>query len=162
MKLIDDRMIERLSAGALASERLRLNHNLHPRLEDPVQRFCNAMEPGTYVRPHRHTAEDAWELFLVLRGAVAVVTFGGDGVVLERLTLSAHGPLYGVEIPAGAWHTLSPLEAGTVVFEVKRGPYRRLDDKDFAAWAPPEGDGACGEFARWFRNAATGSRPPEW
>ena len=33
---------------------------------------------------------------------------------------------YGINIPAGQWHTLEVLEKGSVIFEVKDGPYTPL------------------------------------
>ena len=55
------------------------------------------------------------------------------------------------------WPTFAALEAGTVLFEIKPGPYSALTDKDFAHWAPPEGDPACPAFERWFREGEIGS-----
>ncbi len=37
---------------------------------------------------------------------------------------------YGIQIPAGQWHTLEVLESGTVIFEVKDGPYAPLQPED--------------------------------
>lgn len=150
LKLVGSGLLGELSARAAASPRRRANHNLHPALADPVQRLLNAMEPGTYVRPHRHLApEPKWELFVVLAGAVAVLLFDDTGTVVERLELVADGDLRGVEVPAGCWHSLVVLRPGTVLFECKQGPYVALSDKDFAAWAPAEGEpGAAAMLAR--------------
>ena len=139
MKLIDTKTLLELSTEAATSTRLRRNLNLHPQLDDPVQRFCNAMEPGTYVRPHRHSQVDKWELFLALSGSVAVLTFDDVGKVIDRIELSANGPVFGIEIAEYTWHTLVSLEPGTVLFELKRGPYQPLTDKDFAQWAINKG-----------------------
>ena len=54
------------SQQAQQSPRQRANCNLHPQLDDPIQRLAIAMEPGTYVRPHRHP--HTWELLYPLRG----------------------------------------------------------------------------------------------
>lgn len=159
MKQIDTKTLHALSAEAAASTRLRCNLNLHPLLDDPVQRFCNAMQPGTYVRPHRHSQADKWELFLALSGLVAVLTFDHIGKVIDRIELSANGPIFGIEIAENTWHTLVSLEPGTVLFELKRGPYQPLTDKDFAKWAPPEGDSRAAAFVDWFRFAKVGSLP---
>jgi cupin fold WbuC family metalloprotein len=159
MKLIDQAHLQDLSLRAMASPRRRDNWNLHPTLDDPIQRFCNAIEPGTYVRPHHHTLEGRWELFLALAGAAAVVVFDDGGVLRERAVVRAGGPTHGVEIPAGAWHTIAALEAHTVLFEIKPGPYSALTDKDFAQWAPLEGDPACPAFEQWFREGAPGRAP---
>jgi hypothetical protein len=42
-----------LSKEARLSPRQRMNHNFHAELSDPIQRLAIAMEPGTYIRPHR-------------------------------------------------------------------------------------------------------------
>jgi hypothetical protein len=51
-----------------------------------------------------------------------------------------------VEIPARVWHSIIVLESNSVLFEVKDGPYEALTDKNFAQWAPPEGDAHCDKF----------------
>ena len=160
MKIIDSQLLSRLSKEAAAAERLRRNHNLHPTLDDPVQRLCNAMEPGTYVRPHRHRGPDKWECFLALSGAAAVLIFDDAGTVVERIEFSPRGPVFGIEIPRDTWHTLVSLAPGTVLFEIKRGPYSPLNDKDFALWAPAEGERKAPIFAHWFEQAPVGGRPP--
>ena len=48
----------------------------------------------------------------------------------ERVTLDPMKESYGVHIPAGQWHTLEVLESGSVIFEVKDGPYRPLGEED--------------------------------
>ena len=160
MKTIANEMLDELSAGAAASPRRRMSHNLHPRLEDPVQRFLNAMEPDTYVRPHRHTGEDRWELFLALSGAAVVLTFDAAGTVLQRLPIAAEGPTRGVEMPGDTWHTIACQSSGTVLFELKRGPYHKLTDKDFATWAPAEGEPTATNFVAWYVQAKPGDVPP--
>ncbi|MFP4614928.1 MAG: WbuC family cupin fold metalloprotein [Thiohalorhabdus sp.] len=157
---IDHQRVARLSDAAQGRERLRANDNLHPELADPVQRMLNALEPGTYVRPHRHDDPPKWELFLALSGAAACLTFDEAGTVTERCEIRAGGPLYGVEIPAGAWHSVAALEPATVLFEIKPGPYAPLADKDFASWAPAEGEAGAAAFEEWLRHAPAGAAPP--
>jgi cupin fold WbuC family metalloprotein len=156
VKRVDRDTLNRLSTEAAALPRRRKNLNLHADLADPVQRLCNAFEPGTYVRPHRHTAGGVWELFVVLTGAALVLTFDDDGKVTDRAELRAGGPLLCVEIPEAAWHTVVSLAPGTALFEVKRGPYSPAPPQDFAAWAPAEGDARCAEYESWFRGARIG------
>lgn len=146
MKLVTAALMEELGHRAAAAPRGRTNFNLHPSLDDPVQRFLNAIEPGSYVRPHRHTQPSRWELFVILAGAAVVVILDDEGRVTERVELEAGGPVRALEIPAGAWHTLAARKPGTVLFEFKAGPYAAVDDKDFAEWAPPEGDAGCGSY----------------
>lgn len=148
--------LRRLSEMAAAAPRRRMNRNLHERPDDPVQRLLNALEPGTYVRPHRHASPPKWELFALLAGAVAVLLFDDDGTVTERVDLGGEAVL--AEIPAGRWHSLAALAPGSVVLEVKPGPYEPLSDKDFAAWAPAEGDPAAAALEAWLRTAKRGER----
>lgn len=141
LKIISTDRIKALSAEAAASPRRRCNFNLHPELADPVQRFLNAIEPGSYIRPHRHVEPTPrWELFVILCGAVAILTFDDQGRVTERIELDAQGPNVAAEIAPGDWHGLVALRAGTVLFEFKQGPYVPASAKDFAPWAPAEGE----------------------
>ena len=143
IKVIDRKLLEATSEEAAASPRGRMNHNFHE-LADPVQRMLNAIEPGSYIRPHRHLDPDKMELFVVLKGRGAVVTFDDEGNISECFNLDAIGETLGLELPPGVWHTVISMEAGTVFLEIKDGPYLPATDKDFAQWAPlpdtPEAD----------------------
>jgi cupin fold WbuC family metalloprotein len=156
LKLYDAAILNHLSAEAARSPRRRKNLNVHPVLEDPIQRLFNAMEPGTYARPHRHARDNGWEFMIVVRGAFALLRFDDDGRLLARADLRAGA----VEIPAHAWHSAVSLAPGTILFEVKPGPYSPIDDKDFAAWAPPEGDPRAPGWVRWFEIAQPGDLAP--
>ncbi|MBU1190806.1 MAG: WbuC family cupin fold metalloprotein [Gammaproteobacteria bacterium] len=159
MERFDQALLATLADTAANSVRRRANHNIHPRLDDPVQRFFNAMQPDTYVRPHRHCTPPRWELFLVLRGRLALLTFAMDGRVIRREEICAAGPVFGVEVPEATWHALVALEP-SIVFELKEGPYHALSDKDFAQWAPAEGDSTCAAWVNWYRLAQPGDMPP--
>lgn len=158
LKFYDAATLDALSAEAARAPRLRKNLNVHPVLEDPIQRLFNAMEPGTYTRPHRHARDCGWELMLVARGAFAVLFFDAEGRVLSRVELRASDGDGAVEVPAHAWHCAVSLKPGTIMFEIKPGPYSALEDKDFAAWAPPEGDARAPAWVRWFETAQRGDR----
>ena len=159
MKVIDQDALSKLSTEASARPRRRANWNLHPTLDDPIQRFFNALEPGTYVRPHRHDEAHRWECFFAIRGAATVVTFSDDGILRDRVVIAGDGDggYLGVEIPSRTWHSLACLQPGTILLELKPGPYEPMTDKDFASWAPEEGRATCPEFERWFREGAVGS-----
>jgi cupin fold WbuC family metalloprotein len=159
MKVFSSDQLQQLIQQAQSAPRLRVNHNIHPVLDDPVQRFFNAMQPGTYVRPHRHTTPPRWELFMVLKGRLAVLLFDDEGRVEERQELAEQGPVFGVEIESGRWHALVALQS-TLVFEVKPGPYSALTDKDFAAWAPDEGQAGWEQMLSWYRGAGPGDQSP--
>jgi len=160
MKVVQEITLHQLIDEAKTSPRLRKNLNLHARLDESIQRLCNAFEPDTYVRPHRHPEADRWELFVILKGRADVLTFDQDGTVLERVSLSDKGPAYIVEIPPLTWHTLISLQTGTVLFEVKQGPYQALTDKDFAPWAPQENVASVPELLGWFKACKVGQRAP--
>lgn len=160
LNLLDDRVLDPLASEAVSSKRRRSHYNLHPSLDDPVQRFCIAAGPDSYFRPHRHRAPEKWELFLALIGTAALLLFDDGGTVLERAILSAAGPVRAAEVPPGVWHGLSVLEEGTVLFEVKPGPYAAPGDKDFAPWSPMEGSRQSLPLTSWLRTALAGDRPP--
>lgn len=141
--------LDRVSSAAKAAPRQRMNHNLH-RLEDSVQRMLNAMEPDTYVRPHRHLEPPKSETFVILRGRAAVLIFDDAGSVCEAEILSPRGRCI-VDIPAGFWHALVALDPGTVLFESKDGPYIAASDKLFAPWAPAEGASEAQAYREWMR-----------
>lgn len=149
-----------VTAAAARRDRRRLNHNLHPTLADPVQRLVNVLHPGSYVRPHRHTQPPRWELFVILSGRAVVLTLADDGRVEERCELGGDGGAVAVEIEAGRWHTVLAVNRPAVLFEVKPGPYSPVSDKDFAAWAPAEGQPACDRLLAWLATALPGDRPP--
>ena len=48
----------------------------------------------------------------------------------DSIELSPNGPIVAVNIPAGQWHTVHSLESGTVIIEMKDGPYEPLSDTD--------------------------------
>ena len=136
MKIIDKQLLDETTEQARQSPRLRMNHNFHEVLDDPVNRLLNAMEPDTYIRPHRHCNPDKNEIFLLLRGKVAVFIFDDTGRITETHLLDPLNGCYGGEIPPGVWHGLLVLESGTVIYEIKEGPFAPLKPENMAPWAP--------------------------
>ncbi|MGQ1787688.1 WbuC family cupin fold metalloprotein [Saccharicrinis sp. GN24d3] len=139
MKLINAEHLETLTEQAQNSERKRKNYNFHDRDGDLVQRMLNAFEPNTYVRPHRHVNPDKREVFLILTGRLLVIFFNDEGEITDHAILDRETGQYGVEISSSEWHSTTGLEEGTVVYEIKDGPYYQSEDKNFAPWSPPEG-----------------------
>jgi cupin fold WbuC family metalloprotein len=158
MKIVTKKMISDLVASAAAVPRKRLNLNLHPELSDPVNRFVNAGLVGTYVRPHRHRI-GRWELVNVLQGSLDLVIFTSGGRLKDRFTLSSEDTSLS-EIPGGEWHTFVFHSPAAVVLEVKPGPYEPQFDKEFASWAPTEGDPTVARFITWLEGAALGDMWP--
>ena len=136
-EILSRQLIEHTGSLAAESARRRKNYNFH-NLEDRVQRMLNAMEPSTYIRPHRHINPRKVETFIVLRGKIAVFIFDDDGkITYTHICEPENDP--GIDLKAGTWHTIVSLESKTVCFESKDGPYDPFTDKDFAPWAPKEG-----------------------
>jgi len=150
---VDARLLDSLVEAARKSPRLRMNHNLH-RMDDPIHRLLNAMEPASYVQPHRHLAAPRTETLACIRGRGAVLVFDDDGKLNSRFVLSPSGPDFACELPPGTWHSLLALETGTVFFEVKAGPYVAPVASDVAAWAPPPADARAAEYLEVMRRAA--------
>jgi cupin fold WbuC family metalloprotein len=160
VKQIDDKLLDSLTLKAKESPRKRSHHNLHGDLSDPVQRLCVAIEPGTYIRPHRHASPDTFEVFMLLRGSAVFLVFDEGGAVTERLVLRAGGPVMAVEIPVGTLHAMASLESGTIFFEMKQGPYVQPSGHNVASWAPAEGELSAPEFEAWYHKAKVGDKPP--
>lgn len=141
--IISADQLDTLSSEAKLANRMRKNFNYHKLLSDPINRMLNAFEPGTYCQPHKHENPDKREVFIVLKGKLGIVLFNDSGDIREGITLSPYPGNPGIEIPQGVWHMAIALEQGTVAYELKDGPYQPEDDKNFAAWAPKEGDASC-------------------
>lgn len=157
IRRIDRSLLDRVTSEASRHPRLRMNHNFH-RHEEPVQRFLNAIEPGSYIRPHRHDDPPKWELFVCLRGRGAAIVFDDDGRIAEIHRLDPTDPTsgaYGVEIPAGAWHTIVSLAAGSVFLEVKEGPFEPTPAGVFAPWSPAPDDPGMAAFRETIERAAS-------
>ena len=119
--VIDDRVLDELSAQAKASPRLRMDLNFHESLKDKCHRFLNAVEPGADIPIHRHP--DKEESFVVLRGKIRVTTYNDKGSIIEDKVLSPSEGRYGVNVEKNVWHTVEALEPGSVIFECKEGSY---------------------------------------
>ena len=118
--IIDDKVLDNLSAQAKASPRLRMNRNFHQSLDEKCHRFLNAVEPGADIPIHHHPTKE--ESFILLRGKVRVTTYNDDGSVMESVVLCQEEGVYGVDIPKNVWHKLEALTS-SVIFECKQGPF---------------------------------------
>ncbi len=158
MKFIDKTLLDSLSAKAAESPRKRTHHNLHQTLEDPTHRLFIAVEPGTYIRPHRHLTPPKWELFGIARGSMILFEFAEDGTILQKQILKAGAVPSIVESQPETWHGFVVLESGTIGFEVKPGPYLAPPPEDVAAWAPAEGEPGTQELLNWLKTAEVGEK----
>ena len=125
---IDNILLDKLTAEAQASPRLRMNLDLRNSDADSSQRMLNAIEPGSVVPVHRHRSTS--ETVVVLRGRVVEEYYDEGGAVEAEFELAVGGPVCALNIPAGQWHTLRALESGTVILEMKDGAYEPIRECD--------------------------------
>lgn len=147
-EFIDGALLDSVSEAAKNSQRLRKNHNFHQSEGDVSNRLLNAIEPGSYVVPHRHLDATKDETFVVLRGRFGLVLFDEFGNVSRKEVLDSAGPVFGVTIPHGTFHSIVSLAPGSVFFESKAGPYMALKPEERARWAPAENDPAADVYRR--------------
>ena len=147
--------LDALAHAAQSAPRQRMNLNVHGSAADACQRFFNAIEPGSYVRPHRHAQPAVAETLVAIRGAFVLVEFDDAGGIAGTVRLAAAGsPAHAdaaaaVELAPGTWHTVLALESGSIFFEAKPGPFDPAARGDFAPWAPAEGSA---EAAAWWES----------
>ena len=128
MKITQD-LLDSLTEQAKASPRLRMNYDLRNSESDRSQRMLNAIEPGSPLPVHRH--QKSSETVVCLRGRLVEEFYDDLGRVCEEaIELSPNGPVVALNIPIGQWHTVHALESGTVIMEVKDGPYEPLSPVD--------------------------------
>jgi cupin fold WbuC family metalloprotein len=132
--------LERTVAASRTSARRRMIQPFHRGEEATLQRMFNAVQPGSYIAPHRHLDPPKDESWIVLQGALAFFTFDEQGNIEECLEVRAGGEVFGVDLEAGVYHSFFALTPDVVVYEVKSGPYAPSTDKSFAPWAPREGE----------------------
>ncbi len=126
---ITQALLDSLTEQAKASPRLRMNMDLRNSAEDQSQRMLNAIEPGSPLPIHRH--QNSSETVVCLRGRLVEEFYDElERTCTESIELCPNGPTVAVNIPAGQWHTVRALESGTVIMEVKDGPYEPLSDVD--------------------------------
>lgn len=125
--IIDDELLNKVTAEAVANPRLRMNHKLHDSLDAKAQRLINVLLPGTPlpVHRHRHTAET----YALLRGKMFVVFYNDLGEQVERYLLDPKQGNYGVQIPKSQWHGIEVIEPSAIL-EVKDGPYAPIEPED--------------------------------
>ena len=126
--IIDNILLDNLTAQAKESPRLRMNLDLRNSDGDSSQRMLNAIEPGSVVPIHRHRKTS--ETMVVLRGRVVEEYYSDEGEVVASYELAAGSSACALNIPAEQWHSLRALESGTVILEMKDGAYEPISPED--------------------------------
>ena len=126
---ITQALLDTLTTQAQGSPRLRMNLDLRNSVDDTSQRMLNAIEPGSVVPIHRHRHTS--ETVVCLRGRMVEEFYDElERICTEAIVLSPNSPTVAINIPAGQWHTVRSLESGTVILEVKDGPYEPISPED--------------------------------
>lgn len=125
--IINNELLDNVTAKAEESPRLRMNHNFHESPNSKAQRLINVLLPSTIIPIHRHT--HTAETYIILRGKMFVVFYNDMGGQIKRYLLCPNIGNYGVHIPAGQWHAIEVIEPSSI-FEVKDGPYIPLQPED--------------------------------
>ncbi len=131
--IISEELLDKLTAEAKSSARLRMNYDLRDSVNDESQRILNAIEPGTVIPIHRHsmTSEDV----VILRGRAVEVLYDDKGVEVSRCLLVPGGVEEGsapaIHVPMGQYHTCKSLESGTVIIEFKNTKYDPVRTEEF-------------------------------
>ena len=136
---INKELLDGLLAEAKENPRLRQNFDLRTSSADTSQRMLNALQPQTEVPIHRH--EKTPETVICLVGKLEEIIYEEvneyiyeatsccDDVIrqkkikeISRQILSPAEGKFGIQIPAGTWHTINVIEP-SVIFEAKDGAY---------------------------------------
>ena len=139
--IIDQNLLDTLSAQAKVNPRLRQSFDLRNSAEDGSQRLMNALEPGTVMPIHRHMKTS--ESIAMIRGKMVMRLYDDKGTITDEFVMAPAGsvtesvtePVEVAEVPmvqieVGQWHSLEVLEEGTIVFESKDGKYEPLKEED--------------------------------
>lgn len=145
--IIDQKLLDDLSAQAKANPRLRQALDLRTTPDDKSQRILNAVEPGTVLPIHRHMSST--ETIVVLRGKVVQHYYNDKGEKTASYVLAPYPSTLSnysniapehveksepiacaMSVPVGQWHALEALEEGSVIFESKDGEYQPLTKED--------------------------------
>ena len=124
--IVDQQVLDELTARAKDSPRLRMNLDLRNSPADQSQRMLNAIEPGTVLPIHRHRTTS--ETVVCIRGHFEEYFYDVSGVRTAVVDMVPGGNV--LNIPAGWWHSLRSLESGTVLLEVKDGAYEPIGEED--------------------------------
>lgn len=95
--IIDQQVLNELTARAKESPRLRMNLDLRNSPEDLSRRMLNAIEPGTVLPIHGHRTTS--EMVVCLRGHFVEYFYDDSGTRTAAIDMTPGGTL--INIPAG-------------------------------------------------------------
>lgn len=126
-----------LRAAVKASAKRRARINAHLNGEDALHEMIIAIDPSSYIRPHKHPGKS--EAFHVIEGEVDIVVFTDEGEIDRIVPLGPPGsgrPFY-YRMSSAFFHTLIIRSDMLVVHEITNGPFRPSATV-FADFAPDD------------------------
>ena len=81
----DDDLLDKVTERAKASDRLRMNYNLHDSPEAKGQRLLNALEAGTVLPIDRH--RETAETYIVLRGSLRMIFYNDKKEIIDTFLI---------------------------------------------------------------------------
>lgn len=127
-------LLQKLIQESRVSPRLRAPKALHPDEYHGPQALINPIQPGSYIRPHRHAGMEIW---VPVKGRLMLCIFDEDGNRLERVPLS-HGEIVYFSVPEHTFHSAFAMEPDSVFLNISQGPFDPRAYKEFPSWAPEE------------------------
>ena len=124
--IIDQQILDELTATAKESPRLSAPMDLRNSPDDQSQRMLNALEPGTVMPIHRHMGTS--ETCVCIRGHFEEYFYDEQGRLTNTVDMVPGGVALNIE--RGQWHSLKCLASGTVLLEAKDGPSRPLGEDE--------------------------------
>ena len=126
--IIDQKLLDTLSAQAKANPRLRQSLDLRTTPDDKSQRMLNALEPGTIMPIHRH--RNSSETMVMVRGALKEYLYDDEGQLTTEIIMRPNSENSIIQIEKGQWHSFECLEPNTIIFDAKDGQYEPLTQSD--------------------------------
>lgn len=136
VKIIEQANINETIKKAKEYSKKRLPILLNRSFSEIPQRFVNCLTLSTYVRPHKHTATDGWELISWIDGIINVIFFDEKGEITQTIKMSS-SDVKVIEIPPNVYHTLNTPDYG-VYLEIRNCAYDPESDRTYASWSSVE------------------------
>lgn len=134
--------IEVLRAAVGATQKRRARINAHPDSSDALHEMMIAIEPGSYIRPHKHPAKS--ESFHIIEGEVDIIVLDDTGDIRRIVSLGDKdsGKAFYYRMSQPFFHTLIIRSPLLIMHEITNGPFRP-EGTVFADFAPPDTDEAA-------------------
>ncbi len=132
---VDRAMLDLVQAQAKKSPLKRSRICCHQSSQDSPQEMLICLEPGTYIRPHRHF--NRAESGLVLQGTADALFFDEGGQLTDAwpMGLLETGRRFFYRIQEPVFHCLVVTEGPFIFHEVSTGPHDPAES-EFASWSP--------------------------